>query len=174
MPKLKVFAPDERIVQRIVVLRNEKVMLDFQLADLYQVETRALKQAVRRNIDRFPPDFMFVLTSKEIDSLVSQNVIPSKGHLGGAVPLAFTEGGIAMLAGVLNSQTAIKMNIAIIRAFIMLSKLAASHQAILRKLMQMESSYEGRFKVIFQILNDLIAPKNGNTRRIGFRRRDEG
>jgi hypothetical protein len=87
--------PDERIIKCIFLLRSEKVMLDVHLAELYQVETRALKQAVRRNIDRFPDNFMFELTDKEIDEVVSQTVIPSRQHFGGAKPFAFTEAGVA-------------------------------------------------------------------------------
>ena len=97
-------------------------MLDFDLAELYEVETRVLKQAVKRNIQRFPPDFMFELTGNEINNLVSQNVIPSKSYLGGAAPFAFLEPGVAMLSSVLKSAKAIEVNINIIRAFIAVRK----------------------------------------------------
>lgn len=95
------------------MIRNQKVMLDFDLAELYETETRILKQAVRRNIERFPRDFMFELTESEIVLLVSQSVIPSKSKLGGAKPYAFTEQGVAMLSSVLNNEKAIEINIAI-------------------------------------------------------------
>ena len=126
MAKLKhqIAAVEEKIIKWIVFLRAEKVILDVHLAELYGVETRVLKQAVRRNIERFPEDFMFELTEEEIKSVVSQNVIPHKKYLGGAVPFAFTETGVAMLSSVLKSNTAIDMNIAIVRAFIALRKAA--------------------------------------------------
>ena len=94
-----------RVERRILFIRGQNVILDFNLAELYGVETRALKQAVRRNTDRFPADFMFTLSTREIESLVSQTVIPSRGQLGGAVPMAFTEEGVAMLSSVLRSPT---------------------------------------------------------------------
>jgi len=115
--------PQEQIIHKIVLLREEKVMLDVHLAEMYGVETRALKQAVRRNIDLFPNDFMFELTPEEIEIVVSQNVIPSRQHLGGSMPFAFTETGVAMLSSVLKSKRAKEMNIAIMRAFIALRKM---------------------------------------------------
>lgn len=171
--RAKLLIPTERIVQRILMIRNEKVMIDFHLAELYHVETRVLKQAVRRNPDRFPSDFMFTMNKSEIQALVSQNVIPSRSFLGGAKPLAFTEAGVAMLSSILNSRQAIKVNIEIIRTFIELRKMAQNHQAILRKLAKMERRYEGRFREIFTVLRHLISPSTGTMRRIGFRRNDE-
>jgi ORF6N domain-containing protein len=114
---------DLQVIQsKIHEIRGQQVMLDFDLAQLYEVETRALKQAVRRNIERFPPDFMFELADSEINNLVSQNVIPSKSYLGGALPYAFLEPGVAMLSSVLKSVRAIEVNISIIRAFIAIRK----------------------------------------------------
>jgi len=106
MPKKEttIIIPQEQIIQKIMLLREEKVMLDVHLAEMYGVETRALKQAVRRNFDLFPDDFMFELTPEEIDIVVSQNVIPSRKHLGGSAPFAFTETGVAMLSSVLKSK----------------------------------------------------------------------
>ena len=109
-------------------------MLDFDLAELYGVETRALKQAVRRNTDRFPEDFMFELTDEEIQQMVSQNVIPGRGRLGGAVPLAFTEQGVAMLSSVLRSRRAVQVNIAIMRAFVRLREMLLTNADLARKL----------------------------------------
>ena len=123
----------ELIQDKIYNLRDQKVMFDFDLATLYQVETRVLKQAVRRNLKRFPDDFMFVLTDDEINTMVSQNVIPSKKHLGGAAPFAFTEQGVSMLSSVVRSDVAIAINISIIRAFVQLRQLALSHSAINKK-----------------------------------------
>ena len=112
----KLLVPAESVITKIVVIKNQKVILDRDLAALYGVETRALKQAVRRNIKRFPEDFMFQLGKKEIDQMVSQTVIPSKSYFGGANPMAFTEQGVAMHSSMLNSERAIKINIAIMRA----------------------------------------------------------
>src|ERR1044071_8669487 len=102
-----------RVDRPVLLVRSQNVILDFNLAELYEVETRALKQAVRRNADRFPADFMFELSTGEVDTLVSQNVIPTRGQLGGAVPMAFTEQGVAMLSSVLRSRRALQVNIAI-------------------------------------------------------------
>jgi hypothetical protein len=101
--ELTLLIPQEQIISKIVVLREEKVLLDVHLAEIYGVETRTLKQAVRRNADLFPEDFMFVLTQQEIEAVVSQSVIPSKKHLGGSIPFAFTETGVAMLSSVMSS-----------------------------------------------------------------------
>ncbi|MFM2038784.1 MAG: hypothetical protein RL432_1723 [Bacteroidota bacterium] len=114
----------DQIKNSILEIRGIKVILDFELAKLYEVETRVLKQAVRRNIDRFPSDFMFQLTEIEMQHLVSQNVIPTLNHFGGAKPFAFTEQGIAMLSSVLKSKKAIHMNISIMRAFVMMRQWA--------------------------------------------------
>ena len=118
-----VLLPEEAIINKIFVLREEKVMLDIHLSEIYGVETRALKQAVRRNRDLFPNDFMFVLSEKEVEIMVSQNVIPSKQSLGGAFPFAFTETGVAMLSSVLKSKKAREINIAVMRAFVALRKM---------------------------------------------------
>lgn len=111
------------IASKIITIREEKVILDIHLSELYEVETRALKQAVRRNRDRFPYDFMYELTKDEIEFVVSQNVIPFRRHLGGAIPFAFTVYGVAMLSSILNSKRAIDVNIAIMRTFTMLRKM---------------------------------------------------
>ena len=161
--------PNEKIIRRIFLLREEKVMLDIHLAELYQVETRALKQAVRRNLKRFPPDFMFELNQKEVAEVVSQNVIPSKQHLGGATPFAFTEAGVAMLASLLKSQRAVEVNIAIVRTFIFLRKLAGNYKEVMKMLEEMEQKYEGRFKEIYKALNYLIDPPKEDRREIGFK-----
>lgn len=128
--KNKPLIPEERIASRILLIRGEKIMLDFHLAGLYSTETRTLKQTVKRNIERFPDDFMFELTEDEIGSLVSQNVIPSKSFLGGAVPFAFTEPGVAMLSSVLKSKQAIEMNITIVRTFVMLRRMLNDYREL--------------------------------------------
>jgi hypothetical protein len=114
----------ELIKRSILEIRGKKVMLDMDLATIYEVETRVLKQAVRRNLDRFPEDFMFELTFEEMNNLVSQFVIPTLNHFGGAKPFAFTEQGVAMLSSVLKSKKAIQMNIAIMRAFVLMRQFA--------------------------------------------------
>ena len=120
----------ENLINRIYMIRGEKVILDFDLAMLYETETRVLKQAVRRNIKRFPEDFMFVLTKLEAENLVSQFVIPSMKHLGGAHPFAFTEQGVAMLSTVLKSGKAIEVNIANMRTFVNLRRMAGIHSEL--------------------------------------------
>ena len=161
--------PNEKIIRRIFLLREEKVMLDIHLAELYQVETRVLKQAVKRNLKRFPPDFMFELSQKEIAGVVSQNVIPSKQHLGGAIPFAFTEAGVAMLSSILKSKRAVEVNISIIRTFIFLRRLAGNYKEVMKKLEEMEQKYDGRFKEIYKALNYLIDPPKEERREIGFK-----
>jgi hypothetical protein len=130
----EIIIPEERILTKILLIRGEKVILDVHLSELYGVETRALKQAVKRNPDRFPPDFMYILTEEEVEAVVSQNVIPHKKFFGGAAPYAFSETGVAMLSSVLKSDKAIEMNILIIRTFVTLRKMALNYQEIMKKL----------------------------------------
>ena len=122
----KQITPHESVINKILLIRNQKVMLDRDLATLYGVETRVLKQSVKRNKKRFPPDFLIILNSKEINNLVSQNVIPSKSFLGGSRPFAFTEQGVAMLSSVLNSESAIEVNIVIMRSFVKLREIIST------------------------------------------------
>jgi hypothetical protein len=166
------------IENKIVEIRGVKVMLDFDLAELYEVETRALKQAVKRNLDRFPKDFMFVLTDKEIDELVSQNVIPSKSKVGGSLPFAFTEQGVAMLSSVLKSKKAMQINISIIRAFVFIRQYALSHKELSEKLSAIEKKYNKQFADVYEALNYLIGKekqieKQSNRKKIGYKRYDE-
>jgi hypothetical protein len=172
-----IIIPQERILNKIVVLRNEKVMLDVHLAELYEVENRALKQAVRRNIDLFPDDFMFVLTEEEIAVVVSQNVIPTKQHLGGAKPFAFTETGVAMLSSVLKSKRAKEMNIAIMRTFVALRKLALGYAEIMGELEEIRKKVGGQddqINLIFEYLKQFEQAKQQeldyqNREKIGFK-----
>ncbi len=154
--------------RRIYLIRGQNVMLDYDLAELYGVETRALKQAVRRNLDHFPKDFMFDLTAEEIELLVSQNVIPGRGKLGGAVPMAFTEQGVAMLSSVLRSTRAVQVNIAIMRAFVRLREMLLTNADLARKLAVLEAKYDSQFKVVFDAIRRLMAPPDRPRRRIGF------
>jgi len=143
-------------------------MLDFDLAELYGVETRALKQAVRRNLDRFPADFMFELSTPEIKNLVSQTVIPTRGKLGGATPMAFTEQGVAMLSSVLRSSRAVQVNIAIMRTFVRLREMLLSNAELARKLAALENKYDAQFKVVFDAIRELMLPPDPPRRKIGF------
>lgn len=160
----------EIIQQQIIELRGQKVMLDFHLADLYEIETRTLKQAVRRNSDRFPDDFMFELNESEIQYLVSQFVIPSKSKLGGAKPFAFTEQGVAMLSSVLNSDKAIAINIAIMRTFVSLRQFALNYKDLNDKITEIEK----QFPDIYKILNFLMDKENSTSskerNKIGFKK----
>ena len=162
----------ERIGSKILWLRQEKVLLGADLAELYGVETRVLNQAVKRNIERFPADFMFRLTGKEVELLVSQNVIPHPGRLGGALPYAFTEQGVAMLSGVLKSPRAVAVNIEIMRAFVQLRGMLASNAALSRKLAALERRYDEQFKIVFDAIRQMMAPPEPKKRRIGFIRDD--
>ncbi len=162
----------ESIGSKILWLRQEKVLLGADLAELYGVETRVLNQAVKRNIERFPADFMFRLTGKEVELLVSQNVIPHPGRLGGALPYAFTEQGVAMLSGVLKSPRAVAVNIEIMRAFVQLRGMLASDAALSRKLAALERRYDEQFKIVFDAIRQMMAPPEPKKRRIGFIRDD--
>lgn len=162
-----------QVERRIFLVRGQKVMLDFDLAELYGVETRALKQAVRRNRDRFPPDFMFELSAAQIQDLVSQTVIPTRGKLGGATPMAFTEQGVAMLSSVLRSPRALKVNIAIMRTFVRLREMLLSHADLARKLAALENKYDAQFKVVFDAIRELMQPPTPPRREIGFHVREK-
>lgn len=149
----------EDIKSKIYLIRGRHVILDKDLAYLYNTETRILKQAVNRNKNRFPPDFMFVLNDKEIDMLVSQNVIPSKKYLGGALPYAFTEEGVANLASILKSDRAIEMNILIMRAFVSMRKFILKNAELFqridhieRKQLEFEIKTERNFEKIFNAI----------------------
>lgn len=161
--------PTERIEQAILLLRGQKVMLDQDLAVLYGVETKVLNQAVKRNARRFPDDFMFQLTRQEVRNLRSQFVTSSSAWGGRRTPpYAFTEQGVAMLSSVLNSDRAIEVNIAIMRAFVKLREILASHADLARRLDDMEKKYDAQFKVVFDALRQLMAPPVAPKRKIGF------
>ena len=149
--------PVERIERAILVLRGEKVLLDEDLASLYGVTTRVLVQAVKRNRERFPLDFMFQLSSKESESMRSQIVIASKRNVR-YLPYAFTEQGVAMLASVLRSPRAVEVNIAIMRAFVRLRQLLSSHADLARKLDELEKKYDKQFAIVFEAIRKLMEP----------------
>ena len=146
-------------------------MLDRDLAALYRVKTIALRQQVKRNLDRFPEDFMFRLTPEEAETLVSQNVIPSRRSLGGFLPYVFTQEGVAMLSSVLTSARATQVNLAIMRAFVQLRRYAASHKILAQKLQTLERKYDAHddeIQAIFKAIKKLIDPPGKPKRRIGF------
>ena len=166
---------DLQIIQnKIFEIRGCRVMLDYHLAELYQVETRALKQAVKRNIERFPGDFMFVLTQEEANLLlsigVSQNVIPPAYNFGVAMPMAFTEQGVAMLSSVLRSKVAIEVNISIMRAFVLMRQMAIGYEELSRRIEELEVSTDAQFNELYQALTQLLSqPKQQKERRpVGF------
>jgi phage regulator Rha-like protein len=160
--------PVEVIEQRILLIRGHKVMLDSDLAELYQVPTKSLNLAVKRNAARFPEDFMFRLTKEEVGLRLQSETSKTRGGRR-YLPYAFTEQGVAMLSGVLNSTRAIQVNIAIMRAFVQLRQILATHKGVAEKLQAMERKYDKRFKVVFEILHRLMAPPpDGPKRPIGF------
>ena len=165
MPNL---VPVERIASKIYLIRDIRVMLDRDLAELYGVETKVLKQAVRRNIKRFPDDFMFELTEDENQALRSQNVTLKRGKHSKYLPFAFTEQGVAMLSSVLNSERAIQVNILIMRAFNKLREMLSTHEDLRRKIEAMEKKYDHQFKVVFDAIKKLIDIKTKPKRKIGF------
>jgi uncharacterized protein YjcR len=169
--------PQQIIERKIYLIRGHKVMLDKDLAELYGVKPIRLREQVKRNLKRFPDDFMFQLNDQEIESMVSQNAIPSRKHLGGYQPYVFTEQGVAMLATVLNSETAIQANIAIMRAFVKLREILSTHKELSYKLAQLErkmEKHDDEIKVIFNAIRQLMAPPlEVKKRKIGFRREKE-
>jgi hypothetical protein len=160
--------PVERIVQSILLIHGRKVMLDTDLAELYEVETRILVQAVKRNIDRFPEDFMFQLTKQEFDDLRSQFVTSSWGGRRHP-PYVFTEQGVAMLSSGLRSKRAVQVNIQIMRAFVQLRRMVAGQADLARKLAALEKKYDVQFKVVFDAIRELMRPQGPKTKQpIGF------
>jgi hypothetical protein len=172
MHKDVVLVPHERIEKSILLIRGQKVMLSTDLSELYQVKPRVLVQAVKRNIARFPQDFMFQLTEEEFSNLKSQIVISSWGGLRRAKPYAFTEQGVAMLSSVLRSKRAVQVNIEIMRAFVRLRRILASHAELARKLNVLERKYDAQFKVVFDAIRQLMTPPAPKRRPIGFRAGD--
>ena len=166
---------DLQIIQnKIFEVRGCRVMLDYHLAELYQVETRALKQAVKRNIERFPGDFMFVLSQEEANLLlsigVSQNVIPPDYNFGVAMPMAFTEQGVAMLSSVLRSKVAIEVNISIMRAFVLMRQMAIGYEELSRRIEELEVSTDAQFNELYQALTQLLSQSKQQKERrpVGF------
>jgi hypothetical protein len=161
--------PKERIISRIFLIRGKKVMFDKDLSLLYGVKAIALRQAVKRNADRFPSDFMFQLNAKEAMRLVSQNVIPSMKYFGGSLPYVFTEQGVAMLSSILNSERAILVNIQIIRTFTQLRELLSTNKELREKIEKMEKKYDKHLKEIFDTLKFLLMEEIKPKEKIGFK-----
>ena len=166
---------DLQIIQnKIFEVRGCRVMLDYHSAELYQVETRALKPAVKRNIKRFPSDFMFVLTKEEANLLlsigVSQNVIPPDYNFGVAMPMAFTEQGVAMLSSVLRSKVAIEVNISIMRAFVLMRQMVIGYEELLKRIEELEVSTDVQFNELYQALTQLLSQSKQQKERrpVGF------
>ncbi len=167
---MKDLIPIERIEKRIFFLRGQKVMLDADLAELYGVTTKAFNRAVKRNIERFPEDFMFPLTIQEVANLRCQ--IGTSRSWGGRrfLPLAFTEHGAIMAANVLNSQRAIDASVYVVRAFVRLRELIASNKDLARRLDELEKKYDSQFKIVFDAIRELMSPIESPPKpRIGFR-----
>ncbi len=174
----EIMIPEEVIMSKIFLIRGVKVMLDRDLAQLYEVETRALNQAVRRNEKRFPEDFMFQMSKEEMDDWKSQFVISNREKMGlRKPPLVFTEQGVAMLSSVLNSERAIMVNIQIIRVFTRIRRILSTHAEILRKLEQIEKKdieHDNQIILIFEYLHQLEQSRQQqhdreNRKRIGYR-----
>lgn len=167
---IKPTVPAEILERKIYLIRGHKVMLDSDLAELYEVETFNLNKAVKRNLERFPKDFMFQLTVGEEAALRSQIGISKSGRGGRRyLPYVFTEHGVLMLSSVLNSRRAVQVNIAIMRVFVKIRTLVASHADLIRRLDEMEKKYDAQFRVVFEAIRELMAPEPvPSSRRIGF------
>ncbi len=161
----------DHIQQHILLIRGQKVMLDSDLAELYEVTTRALNQAVKRNIGRFPADFMFQLNYQEVRISRSQIVTLKRGQNIKYLPHAFTEQGVAMLSSVLRSERAIQVNVEIMRTFVRLREMIASHKDLARRLSKLEMKYDAQFKSVFDAIRQLMAPP-APPGRIGFRKEE--
>ncbi|MCX6244975.1 MAG: ORF6N domain-containing protein [Bacteroidetes bacterium] len=162
--------PAEELAQQIYFLRGKKVMFDFDLARLYDMETRILKQQVRRNIDRFPDDFMFVLTREEWEKVITNcDNLSVYSRFKPFPPFAFTEQGVAMLSSVLRSKRAIMVNIAIMRAFVNLRKLIDANKDLIRRIDSLEEKYDKKFILVFEAIKELIREENQPREKIGYK-----
>ena len=164
--------PQQIIESKILILRGKKVMLDRDLAALYSVETKMLKRAVKRNIERFPDDFMFQLIKEEFDNLRCQNGTSSWGGQR-YLPYAFTENGVAMLSSILNSKRAIQVNIQIMRTFTKIREMLATRKELRQKIGEIEKKYDHQLKVVFDAIRQLMSPPEAKKRKVGFKREHE-
>jgi len=169
MEEEKSLVPVGHIESIILLIRAHKVILDADLAELYGVETKILNKAVKRHLDRFPEDFMFQLTTEEVENLRFQIGTSRRMHGGRRyLPYAFTEQGVAMLSGILNSPRAVQVNIEIMRAFVRLRQMLSAHKDLERKLHALERKYDKQFKVVFDAIRALMAPPEKPRKKIGF------
>lgn len=171
-PRGLTVVPQEILMSKIYLLRNEKIMLDRDLAALYGVKAIRLREQVKRNINKFPHHFMFRLTKTEVDIMVSQNAIPSKKHLGGTLPYAFTEHGVLMLSNVLKSSRAERVSIRIVELFIKLRQMAVTHTELkleIEKIKKKLDSHDKNIGVVFDYLDRLLAKKDQPRKKIGYR-----
>jgi phage regulator Rha-like protein len=167
---------DELVMNKIYLVRGQKVMLDRDLAELYDIKPIRLREQVKRNINRFPENFMFRLSEKEVDLMVSQNAIPSRKYLGGYLPYAFTEHGVLMLANILKSERAILVSIRIIEIFVKMREMLLAHKDILLQLEKIEKKLTGHdedIALVFEYLKKLLNPPQPPRRKIGFKRKNE-
>ncbi len=167
---MKALIPVELIEKKILLIRCEKVMLDADLAELYGVETKMLVRAVKRNTDCFPPDFMIQLNKEEFESLKFHFGTSSQWGGRRYLPYAFTEQGVAMLSSVLRSKRAVQVNVEIMRTFVKLRRMLASHAQLSRKLNVLEKKYDAQFKAVFDAIRELMKPPEPKRRQIGFHR----
>jgi hypothetical protein len=164
--------PAEQILGAILMIRGQRVMLDADLADLYGVSTRRLNEQVKRNFERFPEDFMFRLTQAEKQQVVTNCDHLSRLKFSPSLPHAFTEHGALMLASVLNSETAVRVSVQVIRAFVRLREILATHRDLARKLAALEERYDEQFQLVFEAIRQLSVTEATPRRRIGFRARE--
>lgn len=170
MSKSLATLPIEKVERAIILMRGEKVILDSDLARLFGVSTARLNQQVTRNLDRFPEDFMFRLREEEFKALILQNATSKKGRGGRRkLPYAFTEHGALMAANVLNSERAVEASVQVVRAFVKLRQILASHQELARELKKLEKKYDHQFKVVFDAIRQLMTPSPAQSKTIGFR-----
>lgn len=164
--------PDEVVMNKIYLIRNHKVMLDRDLAELYGVKAIRLREQVKRNQERFPENFMFQLNEKEVENMVSQNAIPSKQQLGGFLPYAFTEHGVLMLANVLKSKQALDVSIRVIEIFVKMREMLSANKDILLQMQKVEiklTAHDADIRLIFEALKQLLNPPQQPRKRIGFK-----
>jgi phage regulator Rha-like protein len=163
--------PHDQVEQNILLIRGHRVMLDADLAKLYGVTTKRLNEQVQRNTKRFPPDFMLQLTLEEVERLRSQfaTLKTGRGQHRKYRPYAFTEQGVAMLSGVLHSERAIQVNIAIMKAFVQLREMIGSNKGLARRLNELEKKYDSQFRIVFEAIRELMAEPESKIKRIGFK-----
>lgn len=176
MSKQESVVPQEVVMNKILLIREQKVMLDRDLAELYDVKAIRLREQVKRNLERFPEKFMFQLTEEEVEIMVSQNAIPSKQHLGGSLPYVFTEHGVLQLANVLKSGRATQMSIQIIEVFVKMREMIETNKDILLEVQEIRKKVGGqdeKIEMLFQYLQQFVKEKQTPIPSVGYKRKDE-